>query len=265
MSDYLANLAARSLNAATTVQPRLASRFETSFAAARLTPEDGFGLETGVAVERRAPPVPPAFASPNQDGCPCRDRPRRRIRSRPLRGRRWPASESRTSRRHQRTRQARGLPSPRSTGRPAAAASQDSERPDVPTRWDAGSRRSAAVPPLRTQVPSLWPTNRPPSPKHRASVPSLLAGTRCETLPRAARIRPALTPRVTPTAMTPRSAAEQREPGPAATPTIRVTIGRVEVRAIVPPAPAPPRAAPARSGPMISLDEYLKQRNGGRR
>ena len=49
-------------------------------------------------------------------------------------------------------------------------------------------------------------------------------------------------------------------------PTIRVAIGRIEVRAITPP-PAPPtqRTAPARPGPALSLDDYLKQRNGEQR
>lgn len=46
-------------------------------------------------------------------------------------------------------------------------------------------------------------------------------------------------------------------------PGIRVTIGRIEVRAITPP-PAR-RTEPARSGPKLSLDDYLKQRTGGRR
>jgi hypothetical protein len=47
-------------------------------------------------------------------------------------------------------------------------------------------------------------------------------------------------------------------------PTIRVNIGRIEVRAIMPP-PTPParREMPARSSPTLSLDDYLKQRNGG--
>ena len=49
------------------------------------------------------------------------------------------------------------------------------------------------------------------------------------------------------------------------TPTIHVKIGRVEVRAAGPPAPIskPPRNARS-SAQKLSLDEYLKQRNGGR-
>ena len=43
--------------------------------------------------------------------------------------------------------------------------------------------------------------------------------------------------------------------------TVQVTIGRVEVRAIfTPSAPQPPRPRPV---PTLSLDEYLKQRDGG--
>jgi hypothetical protein len=48
-------------------------------------------------------------------------------------------------------------------------------------------------------------------------------------------------------------------------PSIRVTIGRIEVRAeFSTPAPAPAPARPARSSPL-SLDDYLKQRREGKR
>lgn len=46
--------------------------------------------------------------------------------------------------------------------------------------------------------------------------------------------------------------------------TIRVTIGRVEVRAIMPPSP-PTRTKPTRPGPTLSLEDYLKQRNKGQK
>ena len=57
-------------------------------------------------------------------------------------------------------------------------------------------------------------------------------------------------------------ALQQRE---APAPSIRVTIGRIEVRAIMPakePAARPPTRRP---GPKLSLDDYLKQQNGGQR
>ena len=47
----------------------------------------------------------------------------------------------------------------------------------------------------------------------------------------------------------------EREPS-TASPTIRVTIGRVEVRAIHPPAPTQKQATP--QPPKLSLEEYLK-------
>jgi hypothetical protein len=50
----------------------------------------------------------------------------------------------------------------------------------------------------------------------------------------------------------------KREPPP-----VRVTIGRIEVRAVAAP-PAPPRPAPERPAPL-SLDEYLELRRSGRR
>jgi hypothetical protein len=47
-------------------------------------------------------------------------------------------------------------------------------------------------------------------------------------------------------------------------PTIRVTIGRIEIRAAVSPAP-PPRARPLRRQPALPLDQYLQRRNEGKR
>jgi hypothetical protein len=46
-------------------------------------------------------------------------------------------------------------------------------------------------------------------------------------------------------------------------PAIHVTIGRVEVRAVMSPS-APPKAA-SRAARKLSLEDYLKQRNGGGR
>jgi hypothetical protein len=47
-------------------------------------------------------------------------------------------------------------------------------------------------------------------------------------------------------------------------PTVQVTIGRVEVRAIT-PAAQPPRMVTPKSPPLSSLEEYLRERNGRRR
>ncbi len=48
-------------------------------------------------------------------------------------------------------------------------------------------------------------------------------------------------------------------------PTIRVTIGRVEVKAIMPPAPPVRPPSASRHAPRLSLEDYLKRRNRGER
>jgi hypothetical protein len=60
------------------------------------------------------------------------------------------------------------------------------------------------------------------------------------------------------------SSAAVPPPEPA-TPTIRVSIGRIDVRAVTPPASSAQRPAAVRPGPALSLDDYLKQQKGGRR
>lgn len=62
---------------------------------------------------------------------------------------------------------------------------------------------------------------------------------------------------------TPGESAAAREHVVESPPTVHVSIGRVEVRAVAPPRPAPPRAqAPA--APKMSLDEYLRSQDGRR-
>lgn len=55
---------------------------------------------------------------------------------------------------------------------------------------------------------------------------------------------------------------ENKSLKPEESPTIRVTIGRVDVRAVFPTEPSKPRGSSQRS-PGLSLEEYLKARNGG--
>jgi hypothetical protein len=59
-----------------------------------------------------------------------------------------------------------------------------------------------------------------------------------------------------------RTAWEEGQAGQAPEPTIRVTIGRIEVRATAPAPPPAPAARPA--GPRLTLEEYLRRRNEGR-
>ena len=76
--------------------------------------------------------------------------------------------------------------------------------------------------------------------------------------------RPAIVvaqPRVRPAQRVEPAMLASAEPAPRPTPTINVTIGRIEVRATSPPAPTPKKQRPR--PPVMSLDDYLHQRNGG--
>jgi hypothetical protein len=82
-------------------------------------------------------------------------------------------------------------------------------------------------------------------------------------------IRPApVEPRIVRAAATPEPEVFSRRPGgaPADTepPVIRVSIGRIDVRAITPP-PAPPPAPRRRTPAPLGLEEYLQQRMRGER
>ena len=50
-----------------------------------------------------------------------------------------------------------------------------------------------------------------------------------------------------------------------ALPDIQVTIGRIDVRAMLPPTPPAASSTPNRPRPALSLDDYLKQQKGGKR
>jgi hypothetical protein len=134
----------------------------------------------------------------------------------------------------------RAVPSPRVSsappspveGEPESSAAHDHETPPA---LDAPLSRPAARPAERarsTTVPALSP--------ERAAVVVQPAARRAAEL------------------SVPQPRPARREPPP-----VRVSIGRIEVRAVTPPA-APPRPAPQRPTPL-SLDEYLELRRSGRR
>jgi hypothetical protein len=50
----------------------------------------------------------------------------------------------------------------------------------------------------------------------------------------------------------------------ASTPSIQVTIGRIEIRTTKSPPPSTPRSQPTQRGATLSLNDYLKQRHGGK-
>jgi hypothetical protein len=190
----------------------------------------------------------------------------------------------------------RPVPTPVS-GRPSAEGVPGRTGRDRPTRSPAATRDESPVVPTpgaaeRQSRPRLEPAIEltlnervnspavPSSPGTESTPSSGTAGRESRTALEPANPRPEPTPVETPRPATPATVvvqphvtpAPRAEPagpalaGRAATPkpapTIQVTIGRIEVRAVPPPAPPPKqRSAP----PVMSLDDYLRQRDGGRR
>ena len=68
-----------------------------------------------------------------------------------------------------------------------------------------------------------------------------------------------------PVAQAPARAERGSVESPEKTQTIRVTINRIDVRAVTAPAAHEQRRPPARPAPQLSLADYLKQRGGGKR
>lgn len=157
--------------------------------------------------------------------------------------------------------------------RPAPSADAATGGPARPHPGMTAPGLHAAVAPPRQ--PARVPEETP------ETLPSL--GETPRVLPMAATASAALTlpaPRVPPRVNTPRPAPIRLQDGPVSAfgprheppsatqlegpeaSIIRVTIGRIEVRAVLPPAPPPSRS---RRVPAMSLDDYLRTRQGGRR
>jgi len=220
MSDYLSNLAAKSLDLTGVIQPRLASLFEPPRAA-------------GGPVGR-----PP--------------------QSRPLAANmRVPFDVSHEP--------PRGLTTP--PGLPTAAQSfvpktPQQPGPDRPTLAPAAAGDATGAAPPRgvaegQRQPALEPAIPRPdlSPVHTQRAPMSATVV----------VRPHMMSHIEPIRPVGPAPAVLAEAMRKAAPTIQVTVGRIEVRAITPPAPPAPRTKPARPGPALSLVDYLKQRSEGRR
>jgi hypothetical protein len=126
-------------------------------------------------------------------------------------------------------------------------ASPSAEVGAVPTTGERAAT-SPTAPPARSAPASSEPESAmPPAP---APLTKVLAPAH------------ATIPRISPAPSSPeRAGSANSVPSPR---PVHITIGRIEVRAVhPPPEPVPHRPAPA--APRISLEEYLKQRNGGRR
>jgi hypothetical protein len=282
MSDYLGDLVARSLETTELVQPRLASRFEPAPHGGPLARSPGELTADAVTdgfVEVRAHTKLPArsreqpLVAPAQPGQASETSGAVRLRQ--------DASEATAgSPRRAPEAQRPGLetiatpvePTKSQTNRFQGTGHQEREQartqgPSVVSAMVAPAAKPSAVAGLlvtgdalaseRGQLAiedrPLPPVNKTTAEVQPASPDRVLVQPHVAIAPPT---RPASTDGFTASKLTP-----QREPQPA--PTIQVTIGRIEVRAT--PAPAASPASKAKPAPVLSLDDYLRQRNGGSR
>ncbi len=289
MSDYLSRLVVRSLNQTEVIKPRLASFFEPS-----VQGEPVFGAESGsermdasstsdetvhdnlqsVWLSDQTPQLKPAALQPAGSGS-------QQTPGQPRLGMTQQAASSSVS----------PVVTAQSSGKtPQQKSSQDLSAPSggdeihlvSPGAAAERSRSSAHEPAIRPiTIKSSPPTSPevtaqqsavrmvqqesdhemliPPSPGDGETyhLPPRVTAERNRESTREPVIQPVTIERIVPPAKNQPRASEPAEPA-----VIRVTIGRIEVRAITPPLPAAaPRKRP--QGPALTLDDYLKQRNGG--
>jgi hypothetical protein len=176
------------------------------------------------------------------------------------------AEKPRSARAHptiERTPVAAQRPIPKRTGQAAART----ERPSV-LLVDAPSLVAPEPPsPQAAYPPSAEPPPSTPKAETEQKTPPIQHAIEVETrIMPPAKIPPPSQPSVTRQARRPVAMAAGEQPAAESshqTPAIRVTIGRVEVRAVQPPEPPRPRARTAVRMPTLSLDDYLQRRNGG--
>lgn len=249
MSDLFTDLASEGIGQAPAIVPRLASRFEGAVASPLVEMEEMVSLAPAVQSAPQAPRPAPVPFSVEESAEP------------------RPAAEPRAQtdtiiRREETTRVLHGsqtvlrteieeilapAPPPFAPERPAALPpghmlfSESLEGQGVAERAPQTALEGTAPRPADPFAPLQVPSRPMVSEIIREAAPSPL---RVETQPARETAAPAL-----PRALEP--------PAP-----IQVTIGRVEIKAVTPPA-APPRAAPAQrsTGPALSLADYLAQRD----
>lgn len=281
MSDYLTRLARKALGREPVLQPRLPGLFEPSTVG-------GLMGETASRSEGLSEAEPPARTAPDQPPSPLRPRgvvPRATPASPPQPAPIQPPSGE------QRPREA--SPVPARGNRAAPAVEETATLPEVVGPLTRPQRREGGVSPPGPQSGPAAEAARPaalkaPPPEPLAPQPQPSdavepAATPVDRLPghETARIDRSGPTRLRvaapPAPVT--AAPPLAEPAPAPTrsesraariqtssptaPTIRVSIGRVEVRLLAPPAPPSPSPLSQRK-PAISLDDYLRGRHGGR-
>jgi hypothetical protein len=147
-----------------------------------------------------------------------------------------------------------------------ARAAHGDEPPPVrrPVPVEPAEIRSRRQP--TASVPAPVPPPAPSAAVLHVHPPAVPPAARAATAPRAGERAAVL--QVSPSREPSHPAAgrlpQRSSAGTPIAPRVQVSIGRVEVRATFAPAPVP-AAPPPRTGPPMSLDDYLKQRDGSAR
>jgi hypothetical protein len=252
MNNFLRHLLQRSLAPSATLQPRLASRFESN--AGPVRPPTELTIETETATPGAPAPLPavPVLAAQSA------------------------ATRSESA---QSASPLASMPAPPPPAQPPAFAPSRplAVQPVLPDATPAPAAPPPPVAPLATpstsgarEIFSMPPASsgtlliehvteriRESYPVPGSSLPTAVPASPIA----ASALAPAPpAPRTTPASP---STAPVARPivAPAAAPIIRVTIGRVDIRAIHPAPPAPVRVSAPDRRPLVSLETYLKQRN----
>lgn len=253
MSNFLDNLASRSLGLVPVVQPRLASRYEPPPAAARF------------------PTFAPAEAERGVKGETTQARPEaRQTETRVVEQRLAVPIQSPDAPREDRAeRERQSAPPPRQSPPPGPAAAARAPVRPIETRPQSSQTNPAAASPRESASPSAEAArtretirNNTPRGEDDAALENRIRRLMALRLNAGEGNEAAGGATI---AQAPARGGRESEESPETTQTIRVTINRIDVRAVTAPAAQEPLRAPARPAPQLSLADYLKQRGGGRR
>ena len=275
MSDFLRNLIGRSLGTLEVVRPRVPSLYEPyrqgggvlRARPGRLDPGFESTTETDHGPETNPAPEASSAASPSlaaMDRAISRPRmrqdmlPRSQGPSGEAAADAHPAADPRPA-----AMPASALPylTPRAVVRPPAAPAVRIPLRDI-VKADSIAQPSALAANIEPDLPATGLVFDGKNQVPTISAPSAAGMALLATNPAPPAIRP-VRPSIVPRAGSPRIPTAL-SPADATPPTVQVSIGRVEVRAIF-PEPQTRRPAPPRPRPAVSLDDYLNRRNGGRR
>jgi hypothetical protein len=267
MSDYLSRLVAKTLRSEAVLRPRILSRFEPLNPFNRSQPLEWQPRDEVEVVQQEHATAPPEASKTRRetDNLPS-ERPRQ-IEREPYRGKYVSPTLHQPDKpllqRDQESHQVNRNEDQRSVSQEAPLlASETAKIPD----------KMVKVPDKMAKIPDNYALeDQTVQPHSVQSLAHASAGVRPAIT--AAELRPTkpwskkdpFVGTETARVMTKRSESTSVTRGQQAAPTVKVHIGRIEVRAVMPAAPSPPRPSGARPKAALSLEDYLKQRREGRR